>query len=68
MSKKNKQALQYKPHTVKPDIDNLVKLVLDAMTKAGFWKDDSQVVILKAEKRWAGNEECGISVEVKRVR
>jgi Holliday junction resolvase RusA-like endonuclease len=68
MSKKNKQTLQYKPHTVKPDIDNLVKLVLDAMTKAGFWKDDSQVVILKAEKRWAGNEECGISVEVKRVR
>jgi Holliday junction resolvase RusA-like endonuclease len=67
MSKKNKQAIQFKPHTVKPDIDNLVKLVLDALTKAEFWKDDSQVVILKAVKYWAGNERCGISVEIEKA-
>ena len=67
MSKKNKQAIQFKPHTVKPDIDNLVKLALDALTKAEFWKDDSQVVILKAVKYWSGNEQCGISVEIKKA-
>ncbi len=31
------------PHTVKPDKDNLEKLILDVMTKAGWWTDDSRV-------------------------
>lgn len=30
--------------TTRPDLDNLAKLALDAMTKAGYWQDDSQVV------------------------
>ena len=29
--------------TTKPDTDNLLKAFKDAMTKAGFWKDDAQV-------------------------
>ena len=36
--------------TKKPDLDNLAKLMLDAMTKAGFWRDDSQIAILVLEK------------------
>ena len=31
------------PHTGKPDLDNLAKAVLDALTQAGVWADDAQV-------------------------
>ena len=31
------------PKTTRPDLDNLAKLALDAMTKAGYWIDDAQV-------------------------
>ncbi len=37
----------------KPDIDNSQKLLFDCMTDLGFWKDDSLVVSLIAEKFWA---------------
>lgn len=36
--------------TVKPDIDKLVRAILDGLTEAGIWKDDSQVVDLIARK------------------
>ena len=35
---------------VKPDLDKLARAVLDAVTSAGVWGDDSQVVHLVAEK------------------
>lgn len=41
------------PHTVKPDVDNLVKSILDSMTRAGVWIDDAQVQDLQARK-WRG--------------
>lgn len=40
-------------HTKKPDIDNLGKQLLDAMTRAKFWHDDKQVVSLRCSKRYA---------------
>jgi Holliday junction resolvase RusA-like endonuclease len=30
-------------HTSKPDIDNLTKAVLDALTNLGVWQDDKQI-------------------------
>ena len=33
-----------------PDIDKLSRAVLDAITAAGMWRDDAQVVSLKAVK------------------
>ena len=39
-------------HTVKPDVDNLAKQLLDAMTRMGFWEDDRQVVELAGRKRY----------------
>lgn len=38
----------------KPDLDKLVRAVCDALTAAGVWRDDSQVVALSAIKRFAG--------------
>ncbi|EPM7558080.1 RusA family crossover junction endodeoxyribonuclease [Enterococcus faecium] len=37
----------------KPDLDNSNKLLQDCLTRSGFWKDDSYVVSLIAEKFWS---------------
>lgn len=31
------------PHTVRPDLDNLEKGLLDTLTRLGFWRDDNLV-------------------------
>lgn len=49
-------------HTKKPDIDNLIKFVLDALNKV-FWKDDSQVVFVCAEKLYNDREGIRILIE-----
>lgn len=39
----------------RPDLDNLVKLVLDALNRSGcFWRDDAQVCAVKAHKTYTG--------------
>lgn len=48
--------------TKKPDIDNVVKIALDAMNKFVF-KDDNQITKLNVEKVYADKEEMIISVE-----
>jgi len=47
-------------HTKRPDLDNLVKSVKDALTGI-IWKDDAQIIRLAAEKRY-GQEMVVISV------
>ena len=42
---------RYKP--TKPDTDNMIKLLKDEMTRAGFWHDDAQVASEVTEKFWA---------------
>ena len=51
------------PCTVKPDIDNVVKCALDALTMAGVLRDDKVVWKVVAEKLYASKTE-GPSVEV----
>jgi len=41
--------------TVAPDLDKLTRCVADAITDAGLWKDDSQVVVIYAAKRYVTN-------------
>jgi Holliday junction resolvase RusA-like endonuclease len=54
-SGKSSNTLQYAEtfHTKKPDIDNLEKAVLDALTKAGAWQDDAYVASIHSIKRYA---------------
>lgn len=47
------------PAAVKrPDLDKLARAVLDAIGSAGVWRDDSQVVHLRASKRLAEPDEA----------
>jgi len=48
--------------TTKPDTDNLLKAFKDAMTKAGFWKDDAQVVSEWTAKRYDDIPGVGVHV------
>jgi Holliday junction resolvase RusA-like endonuclease len=41
---------EVEPRITKPDVDNLAKLILDAMTKTGYWLDDNQVCDLRVTK------------------
>ena len=52
------------PCDVKPDIDNVVKCVLDALTMAGVLRDDKVVWNVRAKKLYASKTE-GASVEVR---
>lgn len=46
------------PHFERPDADNLVKSLLDSMTRAGVWEDDGQVHDLRVRK-WRGGVPVG---------
>ena len=48
--------------TKKPDIDNIVKVVLDSMNKFAF-KDDTQITKLEVEKKYALEEKIHINIE-----
>lgn len=48
--------------TKKPDVDNIVKIILDAMNKFAF-KDDTQVTKLEIEKKYAKSPKIYIKIE-----
>lgn len=51
-------------HTARPDLDNLVKAVKDALNGIA-WRDDSQVMSLSAGKCYAsGHEHPGVEIEI----
>lgn len=43
------------PHTIKPDMDNIDKLICDAITRAGLWRDDCQRQLSNCDKCWSGD-------------
>lgn len=49
--------------TSRPDADNMAKILLDRMTKLGFWEDDSQIVQLKCYKKWEADSTVKILIE-----
>jgi Holliday junction resolvase RusA-like endonuclease len=46
----------------KPDLDNLTKAVMDALTDAGAWQDDAQVAELRARKRFGSGS--GVDIKI----
>lgn len=59
-----KRPMPREQHTAKPDIENLAKSVLDALSEL-VWRDDSQVSGLFLTKLYAaGNEQPHVEVEV----
>lgn len=54
------------PHDKKPDLDNLTKAVMDALTDVEAWGDDSQVYAIQARKLYEAKNAlpgCFIAVE-----
>ncbi len=60
-SKKKKLSLLNADHLKKPDIDNMIKFVMDALNKI-FWKDDSQVSCLYATKIYGSKPRTEITI------
>ncbi len=52
--KSTRRASFGRPKATRPDLDNVAKLLLDALTESGlFWADDGQVASLAIYKRFA---------------
>jgi len=49
---------------VRPDLDNLAKGAIDAMTLAGYWEEDSQITRLSLSKYWGERPGIKVSYEV----
>lgn len=54
---------QWKTST--PDVDNLVKLLIDSMSDIGWWDNDSQIASLHVRKKF--DSKPGILIEVGRL-
>ena len=50
------------PMTSKPDLDNIVKSVLDALNKVAYL-DDAQIVKQSSSKRRGANDEMTVTIE-----
>ena len=48
----------------RPDTDNLIKLMKDCMTEAGFWRDDSQVCMEVVSKTWVPEDEACTRIQL----
>lgn len=46
----------------KPDIDKLLRAVMDAITAAGVWRDDAQVIDARATKSYPNETETALDV------
>lgn len=62
ISKKKRQDLLLTEYNKKPDIDNLVKAILDGLNGIAY-KDDSQIVEIKARKLYGLEDEIYIELE-----
>jgi len=51
--------------TVKPDLDKLIRAVMDAVTDSGLWADDCQVVDMRIRKQYG--DLPGVRVRIGRV-
>jgi Holliday junction resolvase RusA-like endonuclease len=53
---------------VKPDIDNLLKSTMDALSNAGVWHDDAQVAAIVSTKRYeSANQAIGAVIRLEGI-
>ena len=50
-------------HTNKPDLDNLTKATLDALSDISMWRDDSHVCYQVASKQYGHTPGCEVMIE-----
>lgn len=48
--------------SVKPDLDKLLRALMDGITDSGLWRDDAQVVTTHMSKRYA--DRAGVHVQI----
>lgn len=63
LSKKKMAELFDRPCLLKPDADNIAKIILDALNSVA-WKDDAQIDVLLVQKRYVKSPEDQARVEV----
>jgi Holliday junction resolvase RusA-like endonuclease len=51
-------------HTNKPDSDNLLKAVKDALTNCQIWRDDAQVAKVRVAKSYVNLKDCSPGVQI----
>lgn len=61
-SKAKTAATIWRPHTAKPDCDNLAKQIGDALNRIA-WGDDSQIADSRCIKLWGDRDETFVVVE-----
>ena len=62
LSKKKAAERLHRPHTQKPDTDNLAKAIADGLNRIA-WADDSQVYELAVRKVWGLTDMTCVTVE-----
>ena len=50
-------------HTVRPDLDNLEKALLDVLTRLRYWEDDAQVFTKSTAKVWGPSPYLAIAIK-----
>ena len=61
-SKARRLAAMWRPHTQKPDSDNIAKQIGDALNRIA-WVDDSQIADSRVIKLWGDRDETVVEVE-----
>ena len=64
-SKKKRARLLDQAHTIKPDLDNLVKNVLDRGNGI-LWVDDKYIYQISALKKWGNTDKIELEIEYER--
>jgi len=60
--KKNRSKLI--PCATRPDADNILKGLIDAMTAVGFWRDDNLIFKLHFEKYFSSTSGIGVKIRI----
>jgi len=58
-----REAWQSAKHVKKPDLDNVLKAILDGLNKANAWRDDCQVCMILMEKTYGAEPHVSVAME-----